>query len=239
MSAGRFAFDIETINPQLEAGRSPDFQNPDHFELFSLCCAQQPEPGAEIDYDVFFREGRGPASELDLIDRAIEWFESRAGESIITYNGEYFDFVQFEGRARVASETLGAREGVVDRVAALLDELESDDLKGESWECFGEYTRFEETCERCDVDVPRTMLSEFDIDTERYHEHRDTTDALKPHFVGGDVPVAGERYLDLLEAGATETKTFRELERMLTHYATTDVVPLFELADSRPFGDET
>lgn len=82
------------------------------------------------------------------------------------------------------------------------------------------------------------MLSEFDIDTQQYHERRDTTDALKPHFVGGDVPAVGARYLDLLEAGATETKTFRELERMLSHYATTDVVPLFELADSRPFVDD-
>lgn len=236
MSSGRFAFDIETINPQLEDKQNPDFQNPNHFELFSLCCAHQPEPEAKIDYDVFFREGRGSASEINLIEQTIDWFESRTGESIITYNGEYFDFVQFAGRAQVASETLGAREGVVDRVDTLLDDLESDDLKEDSWDCFGEYTTFEETCEHCNVDVPRTMLSEFDIDTEHYHAHRDTTDALKPHFVGGDVPIVGERYLDLLEAGATETKTFRELERMLAHYATTDVVPLFDLADARPFG---
>lgn len=146
MSTGRFAFDIETINPQLEDDQPPDFQNPTQFELFSLCCAHQPEPAAEIDHEVFFREGRGPASELDLIDRTIDWFESRAGESIITYNGDDFDFLQFEGRARVASETLGARDAVVDRVDALLDDLESDDLKRDSWDCFGEYTTFEETC---------------------------------------------------------------------------------------------
>ncbi|MDF9746300.1 hypothetical protein [Natrinema salsiterrestre] len=85
------------------------------------------------------------------------------------------------------------------------------------------------------MDVPRTTLSEFDIDTERYHDRRDRTDALKSYLAGGGVPIAGERYLDLLEAGATATKTFRELEGLLTHYATTDVVPLFELADSRPF----
>lgn len=79
------------------------------------------------------------------------------------------------------------------------------------------------------------MLSEFDMDTSDYPEHRTTTDAIKPYFVGGDVPVVGEQYPDLLEAGATETKMFRELHRMLEHYAATDVVPLFELVDSRPF----
>ncbi|AEH39226.1 hypothetical protein [Halopiger xanaduensis] len=235
MSTGRFAFDIETINPQLEAHQKPDFQNPEHFELFSLCCAYQPEPGANIEHEVFFRQGRDAASELDLIEETLEWFDVRDAESIITYNGEYFDFTQFEGRARVAADDLGDRHDVVDQVESFLASIGSDDLKEDSWDCFGDYTRFEETCEYCGIEPPRTMLSEFDVDTSDYPEHRSTTDAMKRYFVGRDVPVVGEKYLDLLEVGATETKTFCELHRMLEHYAATDVVPLFELADERPF----
>ncbi|WP_436343294.1 hypothetical protein [Natronorubrum sp. FCH18a] len=236
MTTGRFAFDIETINPQLEPDRQPDFQNPDHFELFSLCCAYQPDRDAAIEREVFFREGRTGAAELDLVERTLDWFDARDGESVLTYNGEYFDFVQFEGRTRIASETLGDRHGLADRVASFLETVESDDLRIDAWDCFGEYTSFEDTCERCEIDVPRTMLEEYEVRTDEYAAHRDTLDAMKPYFVGADVPVVGERYLDLLEAGATETKTFAELHAMLEHYAVTDVVPLFDLADERPFG---
>ncbi|SDK25677.1 hypothetical protein [Natronorubrum texcoconense] len=235
MTTGRFAFDIETINPQLEADRKPDFQNPDQFELFSLCCAYQPDPDAPIEHEVFVREGRGPAAELDLVERTVDWLDARGGESILTYNGEYFDFVQFEGRARIASEALEFRHDLSDRVASFLESTESDDLRIDAWDCFGEYTSFEEACEHCGIEVPRTMLEAYEIDTDAYAAHRDTLDAMKPYFVGADVPVVGERYLDLLEAGATETKTFAELHSMLEHYAVTDVVPLFDLADERPF----
>ncbi|QCS44680.1 hypothetical protein [Natrinema versiforme] len=236
MSTGRFAFDIETINPQLETGEEPsDYQDPGQFELFSLCCAYQPDPDAEIEHEVFFREGRDPESELELVDRTLEWVLEHQGDTVITYNGDYFDFTQFVGRTRRATEAAEANRSILDRAEQWVHTADSVDLKHDSWDHFGDYTSFEETCEYCDVQVPRTMLSEYDVDTDDYPEHRDTADAMKPYFLGGDVPVVGERYLDLLEAGATETKTFREMHRMLEHYAVTDVVPLFELADSRPF----
>jgi len=150
-------------------------------------------------------------------------------------DGDRFDFTHFQGRADRAADALGDRHIVADRIQSFLESVESDDLKHESWETFGEYTSFEETCEYCGIEPPRTMLSEFDVDSSDYPEHRRTKNAMKPYFVGGDVPVVGEQYLDLFEAGATNTKTFRELHRMLEHYAATDVVPLFDLADSRPF----
>lgn len=237
MPAGRFAFDIETISPQLGPDEYPEFDNPEHFEFFSACCAHQPAPDAEIEHDLFIREGRGPEAELNVIESTHEYFDARDAESIITYNGDGFDFIYLRGRAEIAADAAGDRHGLVDRADALLDDLESDDLQPAAWDAFGEYTSFEVACEAAGVHAPRTMLSEYDVDTDDYAAHRRSKHALKPHVVGGDVPVVGEQYLDLLEADAGETNKAQELERMLAHYATTDVVPLFELADSRPFGE--
>lgn len=235
MSSGRFAFDIETISPQLAADEYPNFQNPDHFEFFSACCAYQPEPGGDIEHELFIRDGRGPDAELDVIESAVEWFYDRPGETLITYNGDGFDFIHLRGRAEIAADQLGDRHHLADRVDQLLGTHISDDLQPAAWDTFGEYTSFEGACKAAGVDVPQTMLSEYDVDTDDYAAHRRSKHAMKPYFVGGDVPVVGEQYLDLLEVGAGETKTAQELESMLSHYATTDVMPLFELADARPF----
>jgi len=36
-------------------------------------------------------------------------------------------------------------------------------------------------------------------------------------------------YVNLRASGATDTKTYRQLEQMLVDYATGDIIPLFEL----------
>ncbi len=100
--------------------------------------------------------------------------------------------------------------------------------------CGDEYTSFEQACETMGVDVHRTPLADYGFDINVI-QHRPTSKGLDPYVMGCDIPILGERYLSLKKAGATETRVFQELHAAIEHYATTDVIPLFELDDRRPF----
>lgn len=241
-TTGRLALDIETVDGAIPDGESFDAENSTHVELFCVCVGFQSEPGASVDHEVFFRDGWGSAAELDVLERTIDWLESKPPETVLTYNGDAFDLPHLEGRAHIAAETLGDRADLAYRVERFVDGIDSADLFPDARDAYeavhDEWPSFEDACRACDVGVTRTELEAFDVHSiVDFPAHRTTADAMKPYFVGSDVPVVGKRYLDLLEAGATETKTFRELHAMLEHYSVTDVVPLFELADRRPFED--
>ncbi|WP_276255067.1 3'-5' exonuclease [Halomontanus rarus] len=241
-TSGRLALDIETVDGAIPDGESFDAGNSTHVELFCVCVGFQPEPEAPADREVFFRDGWGPEAELDVLERTIDWLESKTSETVLTYNGDAFDLPHLEGRARIAAETLGDRADLAHRVERFVDGIDSVDLFPEAREAYeavhDEWPSFEDACRACRVDVSRTELEAFDVhNVVDFPSHRSTTDAMKPYFIGADVPVVGATYLDLLEAGATDTKTFRELHAMLEHYSVTDVIPLFDLADRRPFED--
>ncbi len=248
---GTLAFDIETIDAALPDGVDRDLTNSAHVELFCVCVGHRPAPGEPVDHEVFFRDGTEPAAELDVISRTVEWLERRGGDELLSYNGRSFDCPHLRERAQIAAEACEDKPSqtgydvseagydVADRVESLFRATEHVDLLERVHEPFrtvhGYRPPFERACEALEVPVERTPLTEYDFGDVDLAANRSTVDATKPYLLGADVPTLGPRYLELADAGATDTKTFRELEAMFAHYARTDVEPLFSLADRRPF----
>ena len=234
---GRFALDIETVSPSLDRyERPPDFRDSAHFELLAVALGYD-GPDGERESELLYREAGDPDGELDLVDRTCEWIAERPGETCLTYGGEGFDFVHLVGRAEAAMAERPGRTESYQRISTLLNEdLTHDDIQPAAWDAFGEYTRLEEACAEVGIETEDTAWAEYD--------HGIDLDELRPpeyegfeKVINKDVPVLGERYLALADAGATETLTFRSLRDLLDHYAREDVVHLFDLADARPFGD--
>ena len=235
---GRLAFDIETINADRPADEEFDAQNSEHVEFFCVCVAHQTEPGTSPGYEIIFRDGKSPHAELEVIERTLDYLEAEPPESVLTYNGDEFDLLHLERRARIAAETIENRFDVAQRAEEFVDRVESIDLMPEACEvCGDEYTSFEDACETFDIDVIRTPLDEYSFDIDVV-AHRPTSKGIDPYMMGCDIPVLGERYLNLLSVGATDNPAFQELHEAIKHYATTDVGPLFELDDRRPFNEK-
>ena len=234
--APRLAFDIETVNAEISDDDEFDVKNSEHVEMFCICAAYQPEPARPVEYEVFFREDPSPEAELDVIDETVEWLESKPGHTLLTYNGDSFDIPHLEGRARIAAETIDSRFDVLERVESFLEGTDSVDLYPRATEALGEKVQFEEACARFEIEVPETPLDDYEMGIDPI-PHRPTYKSIEPVFKGCDVPVVGEKYLQLAAVGATETHTFQEMHAALEHYATTDVTPLFELADRVPVSE--
>ena len=236
---GRLAFDIETIDAPIPDGVDFDLQNSEHVELFCVCVAYQEARSEPPQHEVILRSGRDADAELDVIEQTVDWLEGWPTETVLTFNGDTFDFPHLIGRANIAAEALGDRFDVVEKTAAFVDRVESDDLRPEGVEAFeDDYLSFERACDHVDVDVTRTSFDEYDIGIDVVAE-RPTSKGAGPHLMGCDVPIIGERYLNLQAVGATDLPQFKAMQAALEHYATTDVIPLFELADRRPFADAT
>ncbi|QLH83251.1 hypothetical protein [Halosimplex pelagicum] len=234
--SGRFALDIETVSPSLDHyERPPDFRDSAHFELLAVALGYE-GPDGERETEMLYREADGPDGELDLVERTCGWIAERPGDTCLTYGGEGFDFVHLVGRAEAATGEHPGRTGPSQRISALLEEeLTHDDIQPAAWDAFGEYTRLEEACAEVGIETADTAWADYD--------HGIALDELRPpkyegfeKVINKDVPVFGERYLKLAEAGATETLTFRSLRELLDHYGREDIVHLFDLADARPFG---
>ncbi|ELZ17955.1 hypothetical protein C477_12142 [Haloterrigena salina JCM 13891] len=232
----RTAFDIETINAEIPDDEEFDMKNSEHVEMFCICAAYQPEPAKPVDYEVFFREDSSPEAELDVIEETVQWLESKPGHTLLTYNGNSFDIPHLEERARIAAETIDRRFNVPERVESFLKGTGSVDLYPCVTDALGEKVQFEEACERFEIRVPETPLDEYEMGIDPIPQ-RPTYKGIEPVFKGCDVPVVGERYLKLADVGATDTLVFQEMRAALDHYATTDVTPLFELADRVPIVD--
>jgi hypothetical protein len=230
----RLAFDIETISPDVPARQRPDFEDSSQFELFAGTIAHQEQPGSDIEALVYFRDGRGPTAELDLIDQLLGRLTDYETSTVLTYNGEAFDFRHLAGRARRAAADLGAREAIPEQVELVLETIESDDLIHDAWDAFGEYTTLEEACQRAGVEISNTYWVAYDHGLDPA-DWRAAANQGRSEVLSADVAQLGEHYLNCVEANETETACFRELEAMVTEYALADVEPLFALADQRPF----
>ncbi|WP_255198764.1 hypothetical protein [Halorarius litoreus] len=226
----RLALDIETVSPDLDPQERPDFRDSADFELLAVALGYESEDG-DTETTILFREGTGAATELDLLERTLDWLDDRPADTLLTYNGEAFDLLHLRGRARLASEALGAREHVAARLDAALDDLVHDDLRNRAVDRFGGRPTFESACERVGVAVPETRWADYEHGQDPT-AWRGATGTHAPGVKNTDVPQFGERYLALADADATHTLTFRELERLLTDYARSDVAPLFRLADA-------
>ncbi|ELZ14313.1 hypothetical protein C479_00355 [Halovivax asiaticus JCM 14624] len=240
----RFALDIETVSPTLDAyEKPPDFRDSSYFELLAVCLAFDPADG-DREETVLFRDGTDPASELALVERTCDWIEARADDATnsapcLTYGGEGFDLPHLRGRVKAVNETIedttADHAATADRLDRLFDELLSHvDLQPDVWEAYGEYTTLEEACECVDIETEGTDWTAF--------EHGIDLDVARPtaihgveHLTNRDVPVLGERYLELAAVGATETLTCRALRAALDEYGREDITHLFDLADARPY----
>lgn len=234
---GRFALDIETVSPSLEAyERPPDFGDPAHFELLAVVLGHE-APGGEREVTVLFRDGTTAESELDLVESAVRWLADRDGDTYLTYGGEHFDVPQLLGRTEAAVAASGAGEGPLRTLRRLLEsELDHVDVQPAAWDAFGDYTSFEKACAAAGVETTPTRWDAFDHGVD-LDDHRPPEDRGEPTVRNRDVPLLGERLLDLAAVDATDTVTFRALRDLLDHYARADVAPLFDLADARPFGE--
>lgn len=232
---GRAAFDIETVSPDVPHDEYPDFEDPDDFEFLISAVGYQPAPGDEIETELFFRDGWGPAAELDVIEATLDWLDARDVETLFTYNGSGFDLIHFEGRAERASAALGRRDGVADRVRTFLDGVAHDDLRDDAVDVYGGYPSLEDVCFKNDIDVAKTLLSDYDISEQPLNETRSSKAWGKPDLQNEDVPVLGEAFLDLVDDGGADSEAYETLREAFAHYARGDIRPLFHLADARPF----
>lgn len=234
---GTLAFDIETVVPDGD----PTTASLEDHEVFCVCAAHRPAPDATVETATFVREEWGPTGELAVLSETLDWFDAHRADRVLTYNGREFDVPRLRARARASIEALESSSPVETRLETFLATHEHVDLFSELAEPFerthGHRPSFENACEALDIDVPRTPIEEYELDFVDFPAHRSTTQAMAPYLLGVDVPVLGAQYLDLLEVGATDTKTVADIAAAIDHYARTDVDPLFALWDCRPYGD--
>ena len=224
----RAAFDIETVSPQLDPDEQPNFDDSRHFELLGAAVAYE-YPDGSRETTVRWRDGRGPAAELGVVDWIVDSLTD-AG-TVLTYNGTEFDTVHLVGRARIAGAAAGERRPF-ERAERLVDEMDHLDLKSPAWAAFGDFTSLEESLEAIGVEPAATDPAAFDhgLPASAW-----ATDPESP-VASKDVARLGEWYLDLVdeESEGSDADT-DDLRAMLDHYARADVEDLFALADARPF----
>lgn len=221
----RAAFDIETVSPDVPEDQYPDFTDSHDFELSGAGIAYEYADGSR-ETVVEWRNGWGPQAEIDLIETLLD--RLRPAETVITYNGDRFDLLHLEGRARIASATVGER--TQEPVQSYIEGAEHIDLKPEAWAAYGNYTSLEDTLEQVGLDPVETLPSNFDHKIPRSEWNKNPSEAV----TSADLAVLGEIYLDSVD-GERDDIRVTVLEEMLTHYVQADVELLFELADARPF----
>lgn len=236
----RFAFDIETVSPDVPHDEKPNFTDPRDFEFLISAVGYQPTPDAEIETELFFRDGWTPEAELEVIESTLDWFDARTtgDDTLYTYNGERFDLHHLQGRASIASTQIGV-DGVVDRVETFIADIEHVDIQHDAKHVYGGYPTLEDVCFKNNVPVDRTHLSEYGIAEEPLNETRSSRAWGTSYLVNEDVPVLGEDYLDAIADGETGTEAFENIRAAFDHYARADIEPLFQLADARPFAPTT
>ncbi|WP_380675532.1 3'-5' exonuclease [Salinigranum sp. GCM10025319] len=232
--ANRVAIDIETVSPDLEYWERPNFRDSKDFELLAVALAWRQNPGPDIQTRVLFRDGWGSDSELALIENTVTWLEAAEAEIYITYNGETFDFRHLRGRCHIAAEEAGTGGALRERVEASLSAAESVDLKHDAWAAFGDYTALGTACARVGVaqETPHWQDYPHGLDPD---ETRVECDKGTPTLLSSDVAQFGERYLDWCDRENANGERLTALKELLQTYARADVVPLFELADARPY----
>lgn len=195
---GVVALDLETV-PLVD---SPNFSNPEHWEIFAVALAHRPEPGSAIDADVLIRTEAGLNAEKKLLTNMCGWIELRDPSKIITYNGEDYDL-----------PILRERGG--GRVASLINQTQHEDVLAH----VRDRARDEESCtldaalERHGLDNPGVQFEGTEIGGEDM-----------PRFaraIWGGL-VSGERREEVLRCvemyAASDVRPLVELYDRVTHY---------------------
>lgn len=229
---GTLAVDIETASPFREpdsGGRSTEY-----YEWLAVAVGYREHDQAAPEATVLFRRG-GWDSEYtaDLFDQLIEWCDGRNIDRTLTYNGARFDLPHM-GNWAAAVDSRNVRTDTYANIKQLFaDHLDlapaatdrhEDELRDEQpilplWKA----------CKLEGVHEEKVWYEDYDFDGA-YVEALGIDD----RFVRGEHVgrVLGERFVDGITAGLEETKTHRELRRLLYEYAVGDVEVLFGLYDS-------
>ena len=230
----RIAIDIETVSPDYEYWETPDFRDSNDFELLAVALAYQEDRDIAPESSVLLRDGWGPESEMGLIEEIVLQIEAMEADVFLSYNGEAFDYPHLRGRVRLVADELNSRPEIVERVDMALRSGYSDDLKNDVWEAFGDYTTLEDACTLAGLSVedPKWRNFAHGLNPDEFRTSRqNSSESLN----GADIAQFGEYYLDWCDEECIAERRFGALEQMLRAYATSDVIPLFQLADARPF----
>ncbi|MDS0296419.1 hypothetical protein [Halogeometricum luteum] len=160
--------------------------------------------------------------------------ESTTATSYLSYNGEAFDFPHLRGRAQIVADIVGTDREIVERIDSALSSVHSDDLKHDAWASFGQYTSLEDVCSQIGVSqvTPRWQKYEHGLNADEFRLDQNQGD---PYLTSSDVAQFGEHYLNWSDDPEISRRRYDALEDLLRAYAVSDVIPLFELADKRPY----
>lgn len=224
------AIDIETASPRESPGKG-DFQDTSYFELVAVGLGYQPGPDETIETEVLFRQGGWETEATsDLLQRVDSWCAKRKSDGVITYNGEYFDkqHLMEWGQDLTKTEVWPEAGPRIERlfsehidIMSLAVEHYEDRLN--SWQT---RINLEKVCEWEGIDIPETYYDDYDLGRLLKDPEIDSPSVTNVHI--GEV--LGEAYVDHLIEDRTESKRFRELERLLRHYTQADIEPLFHLS---------
>jgi hypothetical protein len=227
---GTLALDIETASPVREPGPTDD--GTEWFELLAVAVGYRDAEGVETEV-LFRRGGWEPAETAALLDRLVAWCRGRDVERTLTYNGAHFDLRHLANWAEeLAAE--GVRPGILEELAAALpvhvdlalaarDRFEDRLLEGQPvlplWK----------VCDLTGVDEERVWYDDYGFNDDYLAALDVDARFVKAAHVGRTL---GERYVDGLVAGLSETTTHRRLHRLLADYAVGDVDALFGVYDA-------
>lgn len=199
----QLSLDIETT----PCGDRPDFDDPESWHLFAIALGFRSD--GDVETTVFVRQNGTIHAERKLLAQSVNWIRDREPlDVLLSYNGDDFDLPILEARAEALLKSDRPQEQTLS--FALFDALN-----------ISHRDLFAELKARCDDDEKWPSLD--DALADRGIEAASTT--LEGSTVtGADMPRIGR---DILANESTA-----DARRALVEYASSDVAPLFALADA-------
>lgn len=202
---GVIALDLETV-PLVD---SPNFSDPEHWEIFAVALAHRPAHGANIDVSVKIRTEAGLNAEKKLLTNMCGWVELRGPDRIISYNGGDYDLPILRERGN-------------GRVESLLNQTTHEDVlthvRDRSKD--GESCTLNAALDRHDLSNPAVQFEGKRISGEDMPR--------MARAVWGDL-VSGERREEVLRCvemyAASDVRPLIELYDRLTHHPGSDSAP--------------
>ncbi|SFR53857.1 hypothetical protein [Halogeometricum limi] len=226
---GTLVLDIETASPFEE----PKENETEYFEWLSVAVAFVGDDG-ETDTEVLFRRGDWRDEHTaDLLDRLVLWCAERDIDRTLTYNGARFDVKHLVNWAASLEAKNVRRDAVSDLLTCFPHHVDvakaaADVHEAELWDeqvVLPDWKAYQ--LEGIDNDT--VWYRDYDFNPDFFEQLGIDDRMVKGAHVGR---VLGERYVDGVAAGLHETRTHRELRRLLTDYSLSDVVDLFRLYES-------
>lgn len=227
---GTLALDIETASPFDAAF---DGSRTETLAWVAIAVAYD-EGNAQPDSTVFLRRGDwGEDHTADLLDRFLNWCESRDIDTVLTYNGAAFDLLHLRNWARQVADA-GLSPHALRRlerlaathvdVALAAADAHSDELRP-SQQILPDFKAYQLE----GIDNETIYYADYDLAPEYLASAGIESDLLQGKHVGAAL---GERYVNGVVAGLDETRTHRALESLLVDYCYSDILDLFMLYDA-------